>query len=76
MQKLESFTLILIMGLVATSTATANIAEPLQPNSAMKLATITKMYQQDVINQGMDDPVVLQQYGSQELQATMQLERD
>ncbi|MBP2280963.1 hypothetical protein H4W00_001776 [Psychrobacter sp. PL19] len=76
MQKLGLLTLTLIMGLVAISTATANIAEPSQPNSAIKEATITKMYEQDVINQGMDDPVVLQQYGSQELQAAMKLERD
>lgn len=76
MQKLETFTLILIMGLAASSTATADITEPLQPSSTMKVATITKMYQQDASNQGQDYPVTLEQYGSQELQAAMQLERD
>ncbi len=35
MQKLGLLTLTLIMGLVATSTATADIVEPLQPNSAI-----------------------------------------
>ena len=56
--------------------ATANLTEPLQKVFAMKVNTIAKMYQQDVDNQGQDYPVVLQQYGSQELQAAMQLERD
>lgn len=64
------------MGLVAASTATANLTALQQKNSAMKIATITKMYEQDVSNEGMDDPVVLQQYGNPDLQAAMQLEQD
>ncbi|WP_228138821.1 hypothetical protein [Psychrobacter sp. P2G3] len=57
-------------------TAVANLTEPLQMVFAMKVNTIAKMYQQDVNNQGQDYPVVLQQYGSQELQEAMQLEQD
>ena len=58
-----------------TITASANLTEPLQTVFAMKVSTIAKMYQQDVDNQGQDNPVVLQQYSSQELQAAMQLEQ-
>lgn len=57
-------------------TAVANLTEPLQMVFAMKVNTIAKMYQQDVNNQGQDYPVVLQQYGSQELQEAIQLEQD
>ena len=59
----------------STITASANLTEPLQTVFAMKVSTIAKMYQQDVDNQGQDNPVVLQQYGSPELQAAMQLEQ-
>lgn len=41
----------------------------------MKVATVTKMYQQDVDNEGMDNPVVLEQYANQDLKSAMQLER-
>lgn len=41
-----------------------------------KIATITKMYQQDIDNQGMDYPVVLQQFANPELQAAMILEQE
>lgn len=64
-----------IVGFFAV-TASADLTEPLQKVSAMKVDTIAKMYQQDVRNQGQDYPVVLQQYGSPELQAAMQLEQD
>ena len=37
---------------------------------------ISNMYQQDVSNQGMDNPVVLQQYADPDLQAAMQIEQD
>ena len=41
----------------------------------IKIATITKMYQQDIDDQGMSHPVVLQQYADADLQAAMQLEQ-
>jgi hypothetical protein len=75
MQKTIFSIIIFIVGL-ACITATANLTEPLQAIFAMKVATIAKMYEQDVRNQGQDYPTVLQQYGSQELQAAMQLEQD
>ena len=56
--------------------ATANLTEALQTTFAMKVTTIADMYQQDIDNQGQDYPVVLHQYGSQELKAAMELERD
>ena len=70
------FTPMLMLVFGVAMTANASIAEPLQRHAAIKIATIAKMYEQDVSNQGMDYPVVLQQYGSQELQAAMQLEQD
>ncbi len=76
MQTLHLFTLILTIGLAATSIAVADMAKPSQTGMGIKIATIVKMYQQDVDNQGDDYPVVLQQYGSQDLQAAMQLEQD
>lgn len=75
MQKTIFSIMMLVMGFSAM-TVSANITEPLQKDSAMKVNTIAKMYQQDVSNQGQDYPVVLQQYGSPELQAAMQLEQD
>lgn len=68
--------IIVSLGIGAAISAVANSAEPVENNAAMKIVTITQMYQQDVNNQGMDNPVVLQQYGTQELQAAMQLEQD
>lgn len=75
MQKyiLSLFALMLTLG---SASAIANVPEPASTQSAMKVATIAKMYQQDVDNQGQDYPVVLEQYGNKELQAAMQLERD
>ena len=48
------------------------------PNTldVIKIATITRMYQQDINNEGMDNPAVLQQYANPDLQAAMQLEQD
>lgn len=76
MQTFKSYALLLIIGLFVINTATANITEPSQTHDAMKVATIKKMYQQDVSNQGMDYPVVLEQYANPDLQAAMQLEKD
>ena len=67
---------LLAMGLIATNSAIADIAESTQTYVAIKIATISNMYQQDVSNQGMDNPVVLQQYADPDLQAAMQIEQD
>ena len=67
---------LLAMGLIATNFAIADIAESTQTYAAIKIATISNMYQQDVNNQGMDNPVVLQQYADPDLQAAMQIEQD
>ncbi|HCI77109.1 MULTISPECIES: hypothetical protein [unclassified Psychrobacter] len=67
---------LLAMGLIATNSAIAEIAESTQTYAAIKIATISNMYQQDVNNQGMDNPVVLQQYADPDLQAAMQIEQD
>lgn len=74
---LASKSLILFtLGIMAIGSATATIAKPNQTNSAQKIATIAKMYEQDVNNEGTDNPVVLQQYANAKLQAAMQLEQD
>lgn len=67
---------LLAMGLIATNSAIADIAESTQTYAAIKITTISNMYQQDVSNQGMDNPVVLQQYADPDLQAAMQIEQD
>ena len=67
---------LLAMGLIATNFAIADIAESTQTYAAIKIATISNMYQQDVSNQGVDNPVVLQQYADPDLQAAMQIEQD
>lgn len=68
--------LLLMMGLVTTSPVVADATKPSQTVDDMKIATITKMYQKDVSNEGMDNPGVLQQYANQDLKAAMQLEED
>ena len=55
--------------------ATAAVTNENQRLAAMKVATITKMYQQDIDDQGMSNPVVLQQYADTDLKAAMQLEQ-
>lgn len=75
MQKTIFSIMMLIIGFFAIS-ATANLTEALQTTFAMKVTTIADMYQQDIDNQGQDYPVVLHQYGSPELKAAMELERD
>ena len=63
---------------MTVGTATADVATADQKQSAMeamKIATISKMYQQDIDEQGMSNPVVLQQYANTELQAAMALEQ-
>lgn len=76
MQTYYSLPLLLTMGLVATSPVVADVTKPSQTSDAIKIETITKMYQQDVSNEGMDNPVVLQQYANQDLKAAMQIEQD
>lgn len=68
--------LLLTLGLIAIGNAAATVVEPNQTNSTKKIATIAKMYEQDIDNEGMDNPVVLQQFANAELQAAMQLEQD
>ncbi|MCD1279616.1 MAG: hypothetical protein J7J29_04595 [Psychrobacter sp.] len=67
---------LLTIGLIAIKSSIAHAIEPLQTNAAMKIATVTKMYEQDISTEGMDNPVVLQQYANQDLQSAMQLEQD
>ena len=72
----KSLTLLLIIGLTTVGNATADVINASQKQDAMadiKIATITKMYQQDIDDQGMSNPAVLQQYANAELQAAMQL---
>ena len=75
MQKMIFSIIMLTIGFSAI-TATANLTQPLQTAFAMKIDTVANMYQQDVNNQGMDNPVVLQQYANPELRAAMQREQD
>jgi hypothetical protein len=67
---------LLTIGLIAIKSSITLAIEPLQTNAAMKIATVTKMYEQDISTEGMDNPVVLQQYANQDLQSAMQLEQD
>ena len=84
MKPIALFTVLLTLGLttnvamadnVATKQA-LSVAAQQADKKAQKIATIQKMYQQDIDNEGQDYPVVLQQYASKDLQAAMQLERD
>ena len=61
---------------IGSLSAIADVSTLTQTHNALKVATIEEMYQQDVDNQGQDDPVVLERYADQTLQAAMQLERD
>ena len=67
---------LLVSFTIVNSVATAETKTALQPQTALKIAAITAMYQQDVDNDGMDYPVVLQQYGNLELKAAFQLEQE
>ncbi|MDN3453132.1 MULTISPECIES: hypothetical protein [unclassified Psychrobacter] len=74
----KSLTLLLTIGLMTVGNATADVSKVDQKQNAManiKIATITKMYQQDIDDQGMSNPVVLQQYADTDLKAAMQLEQ-
>lgn len=71
MPSLNHIILITIMGLVSITIANADINTSM---SAIKIETITQMYQHDVLSQGQEYPVTLEQYANPELQAAMQLE--
>ncbi|WP_298809716.1 hypothetical protein [uncultured Psychrobacter sp.] len=74
----KSLTLLLTIGLMPVGHAIADLSKVDQKQNALaniKIATITKMYQQDMDDQGMSHPVVLQQYADADLQAAMQLEQ-
>ena len=74
----KSLTLLLTIGLMPVGHAIADVSKVDQKQNAIaniKIATITKMYQQDIDDQGMSHPVVLQQYADADLQAAMQLEQ-
>lgn len=75
----KSLTLLLTIGLMTVGNATADVTKVDQKQATMavmKVATITKMYQQDIDDQGMSNPVVLQQYADADLQAVMQIDYD
>ena len=72
----KSLTLLLTTGLMTIGNATADVTNISPKQAAMNIATITKMYQQDIRDEGMSNPAVLQQYANEDLQAAMQLEQD
>ena len=74
----KSLTLLLTIGLTTVGAAAADVAKSDRKQAAMadiKLTTIKNMYQQDIDDQGMSNPVVLQQYANADLQVAMQLEQ-
>ena len=68
--------ILLAMGVIIINNAIADVTQSPQTHADMKIETIAKMYEQDISNQGMDNPVVLQQYANLDLQAAMKLEQD
>ncbi len=67
---------LLTISLTTVSAASTEGKKSSQQHAAMKLATINKMYQQDIDNEGMNNPVILQQYANDDLLAAMQLEQN
>ncbi|SJN27166.1 hypothetical protein [Psychrobacter sp. JB385] len=76
MQTYHSLPILLTVGLFAINPVAATATESSQALDVIKIATVTKMYQQDIDHEGMDNPVVLEQYANADLQAAMQLEQD
>ncbi len=76
MQKYIVYVLVAIIGTGIAVSAIANDVELQQRLMAMKVAAVEKMYQQDVSTEGMNDPIVLQQYSDPELKAAFQLADD
>jgi len=68
--------LLSITGLTTVGSAIADVTEINDPKAAMKIAAITKMYKQDIDDEGMSNPTVLQQHANDDLQAAIQLEQD
>ena len=52
----KSLTLLLTTGLMTIGNATADLTNISPKQAAMKIATITKMYQQDIGDEGMSNP--------------------
>lgn len=59
---------------VVMSTWPLSIAHAATSTDSAKLATITQMYKQDISNEGLGEPILMQ-YGSPELQAALKLEQ-
>ena len=76
MKKTTLFAILLSIGLSNNVAIADTGISPETAEKNHKIATIKRMYQQDVSSQGQNNPVVLQQYGSKDLQAAMQLEQD
>ena len=84
MKSIALFAVILTLGLTTNVALADNVAtkkaltvvDQQANKKAQKITTITKMYQQDIDNEGQDSPVVLEQYASKDLQAAMKLEQD
>ncbi|MGP9558041.1 hypothetical protein [Psychrobacter sp. AOP7-A1-24] len=74
----KSLTLLLTITLMTIGNAIADVSKVDQQQSNIadiKIATITRMYQQDIDDQGMSNSIVLRQYADADLQATMQLQQ-
>lgn len=67
--------LILSLSLLVSATVIPNAYAADGPQNTAKVATIAKMYAQDIDNEGMGEPM-LAQYGDAQLRAALKLERD
>ena len=67
---------LLTISLTKVSAASTEGKKSSQQHGVIKLATINNMYQQDIDNEGMNNPVILQQYANDDLLAAMQLEQN
>ncbi|MGP4716842.1 hypothetical protein ACTXGL_09420 [Psychrobacter sp. T6-6] len=76
MSTYRKLTLLSIIGLTTVGSAIADVTQIDDTKAAMKIAAITKMYKQDIDDEGMSNPTVLQQYADDDLQAAIQLEQD
>ena len=72
----RTLTLLSIIGLTTVGSAIADVTQTDDTKAAMKIAAITKMYKQDIDDEGMSNPTVLRQYADDDLQAAIQLEQD
>ena len=76
MSTYRTLTLLSIIALTTVGSAIADVTQIDDTKAAMKIAAITKMYKQDIDDEGMSNPTVLQQYADDDLQAAIQLEQD